>query len=197
MFRWIASHCFRWKPSGISWTFWQQGLAMQGKVILIILIFLSATRDPVTIFHLSGLDWKQHLWSRKSQWRGRKKRNLQRRRMRDQIFQTSRETLVLCYSIPLYSFEIFSFWSTEKIRVVLVDLIMIEAGTNKSDSQNIMRAHRLFISWLSRSSKITSRSRLSSCWVPACPWAGGRGSWDESSSPKESWRRVKAKTGRK
>ena len=29
--------------------------------------------------------------------------------MRDQIFQTSRETLVLCYSIPLYSFEIFSF----------------------------------------------------------------------------------------
>ena len=41
---------------------------MQGKVILIILIILSddASKDPVTIFHLSGLDWKQHLWSRKS-----------------------------------------------------------------------------------------------------------------------------------
>lgn len=96
--------------------------------------------------------------------------------------------------IPL---KYLAFWSTEKIRVVLVDLIMIEAETNKSNSQNIMRAHRLFISWLSRCSKITLRSRLSSCWVPACPWAGGRGSWDESSSPKESWRRVKAKTGRK
>ena len=38
------------------------------QVLLIILIILSddASKDPVTIFHLSGLDWKQHLWSRKS-----------------------------------------------------------------------------------------------------------------------------------